>query len=82
MYVLLHQRAAAATPQSTNSNMFICVIHHGRLLVTQPAFPYRASSELKDRSAGRAETTSHTLPTGTARPQPLDLHPTPICCCG
>ena len=37
----------------------VCVIHHGRLLlVTQPA--YGASSELINRSSGRAETTSHT----------------------
>ena len=39
----------------------VCVIHcRGRLLVTQPAFPYGASSEFIDRSSGRAETTSHT----------------------
>ena len=37
-----------------------CVIHHGRLLVTQPDFSYGVSSELIDRSLGRAETTSHT----------------------
>ena len=33
---------------------------HGSLLVTQPAFPYGASSELIDRSSERAETPSHT----------------------
>ena len=38
----------------------VCVIHLGRLLVTQPAFPYEGSSEFIDRSLGRAETTSHT----------------------
>ena len=42
------------------TSVCVCVIHHGRLLVTQPAFPYRASSELVVRSSGRAETTSHT----------------------
>ena len=38
----------------------VCVIHHGCLLVTQPAYPDGGSSELMDRSLGRAETTSHT----------------------
>ena len=29
----------------------VCVIHHGCLLITQPAFPYRESSELIDQSS-------------------------------
>ena len=38
----------------------IVVIHHSHLLVTKTFLSYGASTELIDRSWGRAETTSHT----------------------
>ena len=44
--MFIARRILVLNPEGFITDVCVCVIHLGRLLVTQPAFPYGASLEL------------------------------------